>query len=117
MKILWLALIALSATLGAVVVADGDDSEPAYYCHSQISDGGYAVKIWPDRATGTAKISVGRDSRGGVHDWTTYAVRITQAGQDTLFQGNGPMLTMSEGLPGPGGHLAVAIISFLHDES
>jgi hypothetical protein len=29
MKILWLALIALSTTLGAVVVADGDDSEPA----------------------------------------------------------------------------------------
>jgi hypothetical protein len=90
------ALIAVSTTLAA---AAGDNSEPSYYCHSAIADGGYAVKIWPDGAAGTAKVLVGHDSRGGVHDWATYAVRVTRSGRDTLFQGDGLTLTMSEGLP------------------
>jgi hypothetical protein len=96
MKIRLLALIVVSTTFGA---AAGEGSEPAYYCHSPIADGGYVVKIWPDATAGTAKISMGHDSRGGVHDWTTYAVRVTQSGRDTLFQGDGLTLTMSEGPP------------------
>jgi hypothetical protein len=47
----------------------------------------------------TARVSVGTDSRGGVHFIETYDVSVTPSGSGTLFQNRHLTLMLSEGRP------------------
>jgi hypothetical protein len=70
------------------------------YCHNGIADGGgYSVQIRPGSSAETAQVSVGADSRGGVHLIETNDVSVTPSGSGTLFQNRHLTLMLSEGRP------------------
>jgi hypothetical protein len=94
MKKLLPAFIVMSAVV-AVARPAAADIKRGYYCHTpNIADGGFVVRIETDGPAGTARVDVSRDSIGGPRALGSYAVRVTQSGSNTVFQGNGLMLTM-----------------------
>jgi hypothetical protein len=97
-----LAAIAHTSLASAAEPVNVSSAELDVFCHSPIADGGYQVKIRPGVFADTARVSVGADSRVGVHFTDTYDVSVAPSGSGILFQGRHLTLTLSEGRPRPG---------------
>jgi hypothetical protein len=90
------AFIVMSIMLAAARPAAAD-VKTGYRCHTPgVVDGGYAVLIETDGAARTARVFVSAESIAGPRPLGSYAVRVTQSGPVTVFEGGGLSLTMRE---------------------